>query len=71
MLSQYWHRTLACQICQASTEAWPSNDISLGRERVLFRQTMLEVEIPEFGPAVVRYLAGHNLPVYWQPVTGK
>ena len=76
MLSQYWHRTLAFQICQAFAEAWPSNGTSLGRESVLLWKTMLEVEKPEFGPAVARYSAGHNLPVYcytgyWQPVTGK
>ena len=34
-------------------------------ESVLLRQTMLEVEKPKFGPAVARYSAGHNLPVYW------
>ena len=71
MLSQYWHRTLAFQICQASTEAWPINGISLGRRAVLLRQNILEVEKPKFGPAVVRYSVCRTLPVYWQTVTGK
>ena len=71
IFSQYWHRTLAFQIYQTSAETWPSNGTSLGRESILFRKTMLEVEKPEFGPSVARYSAGHNLPVYWQPVTGK
>ena len=47
----------------------------LGRELVLLWQTMLEAELEvkklEFGPAVACYSAGRNLPVYWQPVTGK
>ena len=71
LLSQYWHCTLEFQICQASAEVWPSNGTFLGRESVLLRQTMLEVEKPESGPAVARYSAGRNLPVYWQPVTRK
>ena len=50
MLSQYWHRALAFQICQASAEVWPNN--------------MLEIEKPEFGPAVAHYSAGRNFPVF-------
>ena len=37
MLSQYWHRTLEFQICQASVKAWPINGTLLGRESVLLR----------------------------------